>query len=776
MIEGSVEVPQEYENEAGSAKSLACNEIPVEEAIVERIKRRIERHVEWLDAKAKDQYRGEHASFLERDLANTTLTKQRLSYAVFDECDLSTTIFVDCDLSYCDLSSTRGLTAGNMPGCNLKGAIMPSTVSFDKMIDRQTELAKAGARQYALLITFTATVVVVALTVSDAALLTDSAAIGLPSLGFSVSARAFFNIMPVILLVALAGFQFTLLRISRAAQRMPAILTDGTLRHHATFPWLGTYFEDGRDKRDGFDNLRNVLITWPAINLPIPIATFALWMRYIPISTWTPPDKQLLFAPMISIYHLTITPTPSIYWLTFSFAASVMLLISSSIARRTILRSSDRADITTKVGPSNDRRTSRLSTSKLLRPAGLVLLITALLMVLGVAFDNIAVYTVYAPELAVEFSDIAMPTRLQRLCNAFDKEGIGPYLNVRTTVVSSIPSGWKDGDFLSVRGPNIAYANMGFAGASDANFEAAHFSDSSLFGMQLWRADLRGTKFTAVFSPFAQFNDSLLDNSKFSTTTLAASDFGGASCSHVRFEDCNMVACRNLRPHDCEFARDDLADCSFESFQGDQFTGCSFSGIPGKSTSFHVSEIEGAKGILRTQNLALSCVDFTGGTFASCDFSEMTFDGCTGNKPKFQESNFDQADMMNTTFQSPDFTGASLNGTNFSGVGKDGSRSRPSSMRGANFTEAFVGTTDFRGIDLRKSRWNNASSFSRYPGEVRSYVAGLNGTGLLHFIATNPGPDLRGADLRGATGFSRKYLLPFCKIDKTTRLPEHMAP
>ncbi|HEX6745788.1 MAG TPA: pentapeptide repeat-containing protein [Longimicrobium sp.] len=249
------------------------------------------------------------ACFLGRNLSGARFVKGKsleqaqfhgatLVGCTFEEgLDLNETDFSGADLTGADLREVENLSEQRLGASNLQYARLPDGFTFDGLATLR-ELSTRAERIAVALLAICATIMTVAFTMGDDKLFLPSAVLQLPVVGLPVPIRAFFYLLPWLLLALYVYLLSTAEQVWSTLRDLPAIFPNrrAVFREVNSFPNLcvmpfGTLWPN-HTKRGGrnvdtarewrrttrWDRFTVALLVW----FMVPVTIAVLWLRYLP--------------------------------------------------------------------------------------------------------------------------------------------------------------------------------------------------------------------------------------------------------------------------------------------------------------------------------------------------------------------------------------------------------------------------------------------------------------------------------------------------------------
>jgi uncharacterized protein YjbI with pentapeptide repeats/RimJ/RimL family protein N-acetyltransferase len=297
-----------------------------------------------------------------------------------------------------------------------------------------------------------------------------------------------------------------------------------------------------------------------------------------------------------------------------------------------------------------------------------------------------------------------------------------------------------DGAILN--GANISDANLTGANLTGANLDEAILSATTLCGAVFDKASLIGAELDgARMEPYV-----LRGRTSFRGADLAGANLKGAIVQEVDFTGANLTGANathlrglgrfgadsvefdgaSLRYADLtgshfrdssfvnvDFTRADLREVVFNSTD---LRDADFTGADLYRTRFNLCERKGALG-LPAERLKAVLAGESRESLRGLDFSNLELDGVDLSGRDLEGANFADASLATTSFR-----GASLDGCDFSKAYVTGADFTSTTLRATNFTsvqaeradfsETFCGGTDFTGAKMAVAQFKNAEMTS----------------------------------------------------------------
>ena len=229
-----------------------------------------------------------HAAWLEsggREGVRLDLAGKDLRGLWFSDASLRDAALRDAELIGADFSETRDLQWSQLAGCDLSRVKLPESLSATDPTNLVKERTASFAKPAYLMLTLVMFSLVVALTVSDAAILSGQQGTFLPNNPkVSIPYWFFIIFIPFLLFIVYLFLQIYLQRLWELTARMPAVFPDGDSLDHKINPWFLTclplaYFKRLSHRHRGVHRVQFFLFAafcWWAT--PLTVAVF--WIRY----------------------------------------------------------------------------------------------------------------------------------------------------------------------------------------------------------------------------------------------------------------------------------------------------------------------------------------------------------------------------------------------------------------------------------------------------------------------------------------------------------------
>lgn len=514
------------------------------------LKTTLDLHQQWLRS---DGAEGERAHLADRnfagwDLNGADLRQANLARADFsgadladarlDGADLRLTVFFDADLSNADLTNARGLSFQNLARADLTGAILPTSVDLPSHLARLGELSGNARTTFNTLLIASAYCVLTILTTTDENLLRNVSASPIPFTGTETPILWFFILMPA----AITGLYLYMLvsfnRLWDAIRRMPAVLPDSSELPANPHCWIfsDVVWQVMRQLRKPSHQHKRMQYSMQSfLCFFVPIFTLLLfWWSYIPLR-----DERVTWLHGI----LTITCVTVTLW----FYLRSIWGSRSANDEQSLPREFSRA-----------RLSGRLTRGNLVP---VVALVASGLLIAIVASVSLSVFDGNADRRDYASGTCPPATALRFLC-LFNKRS---YVDVRQTLLSSLPPNWQDPDNLGIKldwsdragssrirkyfaaidgaelsGFDLSYANARGAFLAEAWLDEAILNKADFKFADLRFASLYQAEATGAYFSYADLRHANLANADFSGAFLDNADLRGANLTGANLADATL--------------------------------------------------------------------------------------------------------------------------------------------------------------------------------------------------------------------------------------------
>ncbi len=452
---------------------------------------------------------------LERaNLAGANLRGANLAGADLSGANLAQAVLRDSNLQDANLSTTQGMTEGQLAGANLFGATLPEGIAGFGGLKVVTEVWR-NARLY--LLTMLAACVYSWLTIStttDVSLITKFALFPLPIIGTEIPTIVFYWAAPVLLLAFFVEFHRYMHRVYKELGQLPAVFPDARRLDEAFAPWplaglIRSHVALLRAERPLWSQLQSIIevvLGWWVV----PFTLYLFWVRFVP--------KHDL--PGTALHVVLV-------------AASLGFGFASYRGAAETLRGEKAIWL----------RMSRVVKGLLTYP-----LVAAVAGLAGIVLLSIAAFSGWYP--VSESRDSRLQTDLRVI-------GYRAYADVVAEDVSAKLDGWTSGDTIRLQGADLEGLNLRRVRASwaflvnsnlrGADLQSAVLSSSNLEGSDLSNASLKGASLADIRLGGATLFGAILDSSYVRGADLQSVNLEGASLLGIRaWNDIRRVTGANL--------------------------------------------------------------------------------------------------------------------------------------------------------------------------------------------------------------------------------------
>jgi uncharacterized protein YjbI with pentapeptide repeats len=186
---------------------------------------------------------------------------------------------------------SKGLTAEQLGGANVSGALLPSHIKgFEEPLGQVAEGSKNARKLFLILLVGCVYSLLTIATTTDVFLLSSSSSSVLPLIRTPIPTVGFYIAGPLFLVGVYCYFQICLQRLWEALADLPAVFPDGRRLCDRAYPWLlnrlvCNYFPRLRDRPERLGVLQTVLcvlLAWWAV----PLTVLVYWFRYLTRQHW----------------------------------------------------------------------------------------------------------------------------------------------------------------------------------------------------------------------------------------------------------------------------------------------------------------------------------------------------------------------------------------------------------------------------------------------------------------------------------------------------------
>lgn len=596
-------------------------------------------HKEWIDSKG---LAGRRASFTDARLQGAELISVNLRYAdlhaanmqaadllladLRDTCltrvDLEESCLVGANLEAANLEgaslhTAMGLVNRQLAGANLRDASLPEQILEFPALEEFAAASRATLRYFSAILGVAAVSALILWKTKDLQLIADSSI--LPFLHSSAAAKALptdelFLILPVLLFILYAVFQFHLQRVWDSALELPAIFPDGLvlgegqprivvglLRAH--FRWMN---QDAPSTRFIEKAISVCLGYWL-----VPAVLVGIWARYLTRQDLHGTALQSLLA---------------------AAASGIAFYATVRIGRR-----QERWIFERKLRREFAARVAAIS------PVSVTVVLLAVLTLLSAGtIEGIPHDKSRAPQFASADVRRWAPT-------VFWSLGFDPYPDLTEAAVSIRPPQWTgEADRLaSVQGARLSGARLRYAQAYGAFLVNAHLWGADVQGAFMSQADLRGAD---------------LSQASLSYAVLESANLKGANLNRSRLNGAN------LERADLRYANLSYAALGGATLVDAQLQGASLYGAQLPSSNLRRANLE--KADLRDAQLVeadLSHADLQQAYLWSAKLSGVSLEGA-----RLGGAIFISADLRSANLSEAQFAGTVMNDANLGGALLDG--------------------------------------------------------------------------------------------------------
>ena len=231
-------------------------------------------------------------------LFNVDLGQANLAGVNFRNAKLYYTKLNEATLQNSDLSSVKGLSAEELAGANVAGAILPKDIHKFETLKPVEEICKRAGKLFISMLLGCVYCWLTLVSTVDAHLLTNTATLPLPIIQTEVPIVWFYLAVPILLLSIYIWFHLYLQDLWKNLAELPAIFPDGKVLDEKVYPWILTslvrpHFSRLREGRPHLSRLKvgvSILLAWWVV--PFTLALF--WGRYLPRHDWAGTSLQMV--------------------------------------------------------------------------------------------------------------------------------------------------------------------------------------------------------------------------------------------------------------------------------------------------------------------------------------------------------------------------------------------------------------------------------------------------------------------------------------------------
>ena len=218
------------------------------------------------------------------DLFLTQLQDAVLAQANLARANLLGTQLQRADLREATLDDAAGIELSQLAGANLRGAILPVSISESAAIQCVRQLSQRAAFMLMAILSLCMLACLRVVTATDAQIIKSSSALPLQHAGNALPMVAFFLIAPVLLLGLCIALHLRLFRLWGTIEALPAIFPSGQDLADCG-PWMVMAlgfgrFEWLRGRRSALSWLESVIAGFLAYWV-LPITLLVFWARYL---------------------------------------------------------------------------------------------------------------------------------------------------------------------------------------------------------------------------------------------------------------------------------------------------------------------------------------------------------------------------------------------------------------------------------------------------------------------------------------------------------------
>lgn len=184
----------------------------------------------------------EYAVMRKTNLGGADLFRAQLQHAFLAQANLARANLLSAELCCADLQGANfegaaGLIFSQLAGANLRGAVLPTSMSESGAAAHVHQLAKRVATMLVALLSLCVLAMARIVTTTDIQLIRNSSAVPVLHLGNALPMMAFFLVTPVVLVGLCIALHLRLLRLWEAVEASPAVFPSGR-RLANCGPWI----------------------------------------------------------------------------------------------------------------------------------------------------------------------------------------------------------------------------------------------------------------------------------------------------------------------------------------------------------------------------------------------------------------------------------------------------------------------------------------------------------------------------------------------------------
>ena len=184
----------------------------------------------------------EYAVMRKTNLGGADLFRAQLQHALLAQANLARANLLSAELCWADLQGANfegaaGLIFSQLAGANLRGAVLPTSMSESGAAAHVHQLAKRVATMLVALLSLCVLAMARIVTTTDIQLIRNSSAVPVLHLGNALPMMAFFLVTPVVLVGLCIALHLRLLRLWEAVEASPAVFPSGR-RLANCGPWI----------------------------------------------------------------------------------------------------------------------------------------------------------------------------------------------------------------------------------------------------------------------------------------------------------------------------------------------------------------------------------------------------------------------------------------------------------------------------------------------------------------------------------------------------------